>query len=513
VFVDKYFADKYYVNIHLIPLQSTLMYYLNKKSQILSPKSTSFKSNNNNILKLIDGGQIVMKYVKFKKTDKIKVKILLIGCISINIYSGESLHKPSDSEPESINISFEDSKQFYSLPIAILDYSGTLKHIFTEGHKKDIQIANINDKIGSKLIEILKFLLQNKQADNLRFKIENLNLDNDAFTHLFNAIHYLNIDILKYTMLNIIKTKLKIESLSNINALLKTLLLKLNSDLIPQLIKEIPPFVKLQESKEYLDAHLDPNKNKILIQDKKDNLYLLNEDGEKIQLMWDYEGSYISDITMSSNANKIAAIYDEKLYLFNSDGKRIQLVGTNSQRDYINVSINLDGNKVTAIGTDNQVYLFNGDGTEIPVKLPNYLYYENVLIGSTGNIMATIGYISKNYIRNDPGDLYLIDSEGEYASVRGSNPTREYYDVNLSSDGKRIISKGKNKVLYIFAIYDDIYSHGEGNIGISKSYSINNPKGNRIITIDINSNLHMFDINGNEIQIKELNTQQKYKKK
>jgi WD40 repeat protein len=331
-----------------------------------------------------------------------------------------------------VRVLFLGSVRAHNLSSAALKYSQVLSDFLSATYERSIELLNIKDNIGSKLIELLTLLSQGKLEKEILNKISEYRLDNDALMYLFNVVNYLNIPNLETVLIKFIKRELYSEN----EALLKALLLKLPIELISKfeikLLGSIP-------SNSYRSVRMSSCGNRIAALGRKNHLHLFDGDGREIELDSTTAKRQYSEVQVNASGNRIVAKgWDNKLYLFNGDGREIELTNTDAKRKYCEVQFSLDGSRILAVGhEDRKLYLFNGDGREIVSdRVVEIDRTQDVKMSADASVIAAI--------RSDDSLLCV------FGKLAWSNSQREYESVTVSANGDRIAASGGNGHLYIF---------------------------------------------------------------
>jgi WD40 repeat protein len=402
-----------------------------------------------------------------------------------------------------VSISFNDPKKFYYVPYEALSYSIMLRDLeqlmlsgLVSGNTSgpDLKIAHIDDKIGSKIIELLTLLSQEKSEKEILDKISEYKFDNNALIDLFLDVIYFDIPSLEVVLIEFIKRELY----SKNEDLLKALLLKLPIELVEKLI--IVPFVK--SSREYSSFQMSLNGNRIVAKGQDNKLYLFDGNGREIKVNESDTQRNYSLVQISSDGSRIVAMGQEgKLYLFDGNGIEIKVDESDPQRNYSLVQISSDGSRIVAIGQDNKLYLFDGNGREIKVNESDpQRTYSLVQISSDGSRIVAIG---------QDGKLYLFDGNGEEIKIAEFDSQIRYDVVLISLDGNKIVARGLDNHIYVFdrdgkrLWYNDKINAVAFSIYISSN-------GDRILVKGTDKKFHLLSGDGNEIALVEFDSKRKY---
>src|SRR3990167_102237 len=315
----------------------------------------------------------------------------------------------------------------------------------------------IEEEIGKYVVNLMKFIINNQEQkdlyEQLIGQIERLSLFTTDLADLFSAVNYLDIAIIYKALIGYLKHIQPFLSQNTLNILLANMLVKLEPDLIEQILFLVP-----------LERDLE------------------------------IEGSVIN---LSANGNTIVAVDQENhLHIFDRIGHRI---GSIVNKEYSAVSVSADGNTIIARGIDDNatdiddnIYIFSRSGNEIGT-IPSGIVDYKLLVSADGNTIVAIEDIK------DPHLFYrlrIFDKVGNKLTADDDISIDWDKLFSVSADGGTIVAINQN--------YLRIFDRTGKNIGNNWAFMYRrglsvSADGSAIVVIDNQHHLRIFDRTGLEI--------------
>ena len=354
----------------------------------------------------------------------------------------------------------------------------------------------IEEEIGKYVVNLMKFIINNQEQkdlyEQLIGQIERLSLFTTDLADLFSAVNYLDIPIIYKALIGYLKHIQPFLSQNTLNILLANMLVKLEPDLIEQILFLVPLERDLEIEGSVIN--LSANGNTIVAVDQENHLHIFDRIGHRIGSIVNKEYSAVS---VSADGNTIiargiddnATDIDDNIYIFSRSGNEIGTIPSGIV-DY-KLLVSADGNTIVAMDQENHLRIFDRTGHEVGYNARDIDVPDMSVSANGGTIVA----IDREH------HLYIFDRTGNEI---GSDANGKYMEVSVSADGNTIVAIEDIKdphLFYRLRIFDKVGNKLTADDDISidwdKLFSVS-ADGGTIVAINQNY-LRIFDRTGKNI--------------